>query len=117
MGDCNDCNRKVIGWRAWYESAEYNSADHTFDDLPDDGLQQIQLFYDDGRKRNISGSDYYWITDNGEGTIFAQGQTPPDPARYPDAVIIMGKWTSEENYFRIEVEASNSVPPSRETLL
>jgi hypothetical protein len=106
-----DCDREVIGWRVWYERDVYDSKKHGLSDLPDDGLQKMRLYYCDGRQRDLSGADYYWIAENETGMIYATDSNPPDPMRYPGAIVIRGKWTSEENLYRIEQEADSSACP------
>lgn len=62
----NKTDSFVSSWRVWYNDLstkidEYNSVDHDFSDLPDDGFQAMRLWYNDGRCRFISGNDYYFF--------------------------------------------------------
>jgi hypothetical protein len=96
---------KVIGWRAWYPGGQvFSSIDTRFEDLPSDGVQVIMLYHADGTRRVMQGNDYYWRVRSDFGLIYGHANEF-DPARYPHATVIRGKWTSDEDLAVIEREA------------
>lgn len=99
---------KVIGWRAWYEGSVFDSRTTQWEDLPADGVQYVVLYHEDGTRRVMSGNDYYWRWRSDFGMVYAHGDERPSEERYPDATVLRGKWTSDENLKRIEAEAMES---------
>lgn len=98
---CNDC-RQVIGWRVWCDDDRvWDSAHHTWADVPDDGLLVRVIYYSDDR-REIQALDYFYEAPHAASgeTIYGAG-TPTDEigTRYPGAVIKRGRW-APESYFR-----------------
>ncbi|MHA2279264.1 MAG: hypothetical protein ACXAC5_00010 [Promethearchaeota archaeon] len=105
---------QIVGWKAWYDGAIYNSKEHSWKDLPNDGLQVVVLYTnkrlrsDDGWCRRIwSGVDYYWTTPESGSEIFCGDENPTE--RYPGAIIKRGKWIPLERYEKIRQEANASL--------
>lgn len=99
----------VIGWRAWFDNGRvYDSRQHTWSDLPDDGVLVIMLYHASGTKRILSGSDYYFLAQHPEGPIYGQDRNPPDPARFVDLQEKRGRWVPDHVQERAEHEANAS---------
>ena len=106
---------QVIGWRVWYEdSTVYNSKEHHWKDLPNDGLQIVVLYMNKRLKHTKgwcrcmrSSSDYYWTTLESGLEIFCGDESPTE--RYPGAVVKRGKWMPITEFEKIRVEANNSL--------
>lgn len=102
---------KIVGWRVWYSNTVQSSREFTWEDLgllfPDD-VQIVMLYHFDETRRIMSGASYYWRWQSAFGLVYAHSDEPPDSLRYPGAVVLRGKWTSDENMKRIETEAMES---------
>lgn len=85
----------IIAWRAWveieYDIIEYNSVDHCFENIPDDGFQAMRLWYSDGTGRYINGNDFYFMQEHPKGLIVGQSNDIDVKERYPNAIIKRGK--------------------------
>ncbi len=100
---------QVIGWRVWYDDGRVIDARQApWEALPADGVQLVMLYHAGGTRRVMQGNEYYWRWRSDFGLVYAHADTRPDEARYPGAVILRGKWTSDENLARIEREAAGS---------
>lgn len=94
----NSTDSYTIAWKCWYDngtttSSEYNSVDHTLEELPEDGFQAMRLWYADGTGRYISGNDHYFFANHPAGTIFGQSNDSIQSIldRYPGVIIKLGK--------------------------
>lgn len=63
-------------------------------------------------RKNISGSNYYWLVYGTNDYIYGYSDTPVDLTRYPDAIQKMGKWTDDDNLQKITEEAMNDMQVS-----
>lgn len=97
---------KVLGWALVYTTdgglRVYHSDEWAWSDLPADGVLDGVLLKegDDGRRcrQTLGGSDYYWRAPHPSGEyIYGHSNDPPAEiaARYPGAVILRGKWTTD----------------------
>lgn len=98
MCNCDEIKQTdeyVIAWRCWYDNGvsieEYNSVEHCWDKLPDDGFQAMKLFYSDGTERNISGNDFYFLMEHPMGLIVGQSNDLDLKERYTSAIIKRGR--------------------------
>ena len=86
----------VIGWRAWYDrgTGPFDSTNHKWEDIPDDGIQVLVLYRSDGGRRMISGCDYYFKA----GNVYGSNNDSLEvlEQRYPGVVAKRGRWASEE---------------------
>lgn len=106
----------VVGWRAWFTGGlRFDSAAHSWGDLPDDGCLAIRLYFDEvlhGNRlsRTCSGSDFYWRSVSAEGDIYAHSNDTREDieARYPGAVICRGQWTSDAEIQRVNEEMNDA---------
>lgn len=112
----NKTDSFVSSWRVWYNDLstkidEYNSVDHDFSDLPEDGFQAMRIWYNDGRCRFISGNDYYFFAAHPSGTIFGQTNDAYQDIvdRYPEVIIKRGKHTTDDIMIQIN-QLMNSAP-------
>lgn len=107
----------IIGWRIWYtEGRVYDSQMTTWEKLPDDGVLCICYYFSDTTpaglplRRVDSGADYYFKA----GDVYGSNNDPPEIilARYPDANIKRGKWTTldEMNSAEQEMMRANTWP-------
>lgn len=98
---------EVIGWRCWYNSVRdggcetttvYQSVEHTWNDLPPVGFQVMMIYYDNGHRRIVQGTDFYWrCTTRPDG--ICHGQKDPGGDRR------LGLTISDEEFNRIHAEA------------
>ncbi len=98
----------VIGWTVWYEDAMYSSKDAEWKDVPDDGVQVVYIYKDDGRRLHCSGdSSYFFLPPD----IWGSNRDEPQEVlkRYPNAIIKRGKWVSLETLEAIEKQAVDYV--------
>ncbi len=101
----------AVGWRCWYNEVRdgghnttqvFTSTDYDWADLPKIGWQVMILYYDNGYRRIISGSDFYWrCSKSADG--YCQGQTRPN--RISAVEIKEGLTISNEEFNRIHAEA------------
>jgi len=98
MCDCiqiKNTDEYIIAWRAWVEVdsniKEFNSIDHCFENIPNDGFQAMRLWYSDGTGRFISGNDWYFFQEHPRGLIVGQTNDIDVKERYPNAVFKRGK--------------------------
>lgn len=118
MTTINKTDSFVTSWRVWYNDlspdiVEYNSVDHDFNNLPNDGFQAMRLWYSDGRTRFISGNDYYFFAYHPSGTIFGQTNDSYEDItlRYENVIIKRGKHTTDEIMIQINNLVNNSNNP------
>lgn len=103
---------KMIAWKAWYAGGRaYCSTGTRWVDLPDDGVLGFVVLFDhvspqDERyRRFVSGSDLYWMVEIEGDQTLCQGSHEDKPAeRYPGASIKRGRWTSDEEMWRVNQE-------------
>lgn len=92
---------KVIGWRAWYANgSEYDSAVTRWEDLPDDGVLVVMLYFDDKTRRIMDSSDWYFRIRHKSGDfIYGENNGSPEEnkKRYGESISLKrGKWTTEK---------------------
>ena len=96
---------KVIAWRAWADLwngqplQEYASDVTDFEELPDDGLQGIIKFQDDGGKQVLSGYEWYFEVKHPSGVYIISGANDSADElrqRYPGIILKRGKHTTDE---------------------
>lgn len=106
-------------WRAWFDDgSEYNSSEHSWDlaVIPADGLLVKMLYDRDGPGKEIQhGVDYYYEAP-GRRTrhSIVQGcgmDRDEIERRYPEAVIVRGRWAPDEDYQEIMALAHASEAP------
>lgn len=109
----------VIGWRAWFDDGNvYDSTEHEWAELPDDGLLGVVLFEstrapDGQRTRQIISSydTYFEATDRLTGARFYGGNNDPVEtveARYLDTVCKRGRWASTPTIHRVVAELAEA---------
>ena len=88
----------VMAWKAWYRGGQaYCSTGYDWADLPGEGVVGVVIVFDDGTRRNMTGSDFYWMADILGVPTLCQGLHDDKPAeRYPGASIKMGVWTTDD---------------------
>lgn len=106
---------KTIGWRVWYENGEqYNSSECDWSNLPDDGVQEVVVYFDEKEasgvhhyRRNMTANNWYFQAQGPNGYFYASSDDPPEEIRhrYKNAVLIRGKWTDEDTLIAIEKKA------------
>lgn len=111
-------HRTVVGWRCWYtDDRHYSSADHSWAELPDDGVLCLKLYYDEqagGDERYtllLDGDDRYFHIPNTD--LYGCSNDPPDEIleRYPGAVVKRGKWTTAEEFYTVKDRAFHTTAP------
>jgi hypothetical protein len=95
-----------IRWRIWYTDNRLFDSDagHTIDDLPRDGVLYVRIDHPDtpGKHRVMGQCDWYWHDPVKNIWASDSRQTPEEiKARYPGAILLRGKWTSDEEIARI----------------
>ena len=106
--------RAYIRWRVWYDDgAIYASDEHSWADLPDDGVLVRIIYYADGTKQIQQGTDYYYEAPHfsGEPVLGAGMDKDEIEKRYPGAIIKRGRWCPDEFYKKIVAEAFKSSAP------
>ena len=89
---------KVTAWKAWYSGGRsFCHEGYKWADLPDEGVIGVMIVYDDETRRNMTGSDFYWVAEIMGVPTFCQGLHDDYPERrYPGAIIKIGVWTTDE---------------------
>lgn len=104
---------KVIGWRTWYaDGKKYNSKDMRWNDLPDDGVLVIMLYFDNKTRRIMDGSSWYFrVKDKSGGFIYGENDDSPEEnrKRYGESISLKrGKWTTEKIMQDFQKEAMDA---------
>ena len=104
---------KVIGWRAWYaDDSKYNSKDTKWNDLPDDGVIVIVLYFDNKTRRIMDGSDWYFRARHKSGDfIYGENNDSPEEnkKRYGENISLKrAKWTTEKIMYASQKEAMDA---------
>lgn len=90
-----DTDEYVVAWRIWYDNGtsieEYNSVEHCWESIPEDGFQAMRIWYNDNTGRHISGNDFYFLQEHPAGLIVGQSNDLDIKERYPKAIIKRGK--------------------------
>lgn len=100
-----------LAWRAWTIAGKFNSAENCWEDLPDDGIYHVVVYFQkNGRvlRRPLSGQDYYFCQRReGRADLIGSSNHAPSETRrrYPGAVLKRGMWTDDYEYARISDEA------------
>lgn len=111
---CADCDKAVVGWRVWCDDDRvFASQQHTWAQVPDDGVLVRMIYYRDGTKQIQQGQDYFYEAPHQSGEpIYGTGRTEDAIAqRYPGAVIKRGRWAPDAYYRRIVAAAMASTAP------
>lgn len=93
----------TIAWKCWYANladtdfTEYNSVDHTLDDLPETGFQAMRLWFANGTGRYINGNDNYFFVNTSNGLLFGQTDGSADSIlqTHPDSLVKSGVTISD----------------------
>lgn len=95
-----------MNWRVWYEDTCYDSCNHKWEDIPDDGVQVV-ILYKEGRREIMCGPTSYYRAPHKEGWIWDADYDHPDKVikRYPGAEIKRGKRLPDAVFERIRQEA------------
>jgi hypothetical protein len=104
---------RVTGWKVWYDyGGVFSSKGSSWETLPRDGVQFVQLYFDKRGERSklpyrrrFAGDDFYWHIPGTEiwgSCTYAEMAKEEIRRRYPGAVILRGRWTSEDTYLRIK---------------
>lgn len=113
---------RVIGWRAWVDGKKevliFDSKEHEWSDIPDDGILYIMLYkdYGDGLVENLnyefkeplSGDTHYFKAPHHSGDdIYASNEESKKSIkkRYPGAEIKKGKWVPLSVMEKVRLEA------------
>ena len=105
-----DDSREVLGLMAWYDGGQIFKVVTPLDfaELPDDGVLEIVVYFDDGRRNFLGAMDYYFYAPHADGPIYGSDiHTTADEIRrrYPGAVVKRGKWVPEATMARVTAEA------------
>lgn len=111
--------RTVIGWRLFYtDDRHYSSAQHEWDEPPDDGTLVLKLYYEamsgDSDERYtllLDGDDYYFHVP--DTNLYGCSNDPPEEIRerYPGAIIKRGMWTTAEEFYAVKDRAFHTAAP------
>lgn len=101
--------RKVLGLIAWYDGLEAVDVfrietPRAFEALPPDGVIEMAVYFDDGRRNMLGGHDFYFYAPHRDGQIYgSESYTTEDEIkrRYPGAIVKRGKWVPEETMARV----------------
>ena len=101
---------KVVGWRAWYtDGSKYDSATTRWNDLPDDGVVVIVLYFDNKTRRIMDGSDWYFRAKHESGDfVYGENNDPSEEnkKRYGEDISLKrGQWTTEKVMYGFQKEA------------
>jgi hypothetical protein len=99
---------KIIGWKAWYEDAEFSSDDTEWGQLPDDGIVIVYHFKSDGRRLELAGDDSYFFAPTKSGDVWGSNRETEKQVqeRYPGAIVKRGKWVPLEVFHKIQARAA-----------
>lgn len=106
----------IVGWRVWYtEGRVFDSRNCQWQDLPDDGVLILYLYYDewsgDGNVRHrqkFLGDDWYFHEPGTDLFGSNNDSLEENRERYPDAIFKRGKWTSFSEFQAVQQEAWES---------
>lgn len=102
--------RKVLGLIVWYDSGEPYRVKTPEDwaALPDDGVVECVVYFDDGRRNSLGGHDWYFYAPHPDGPIYGSQTYTTEKEikkRYPGANVKRGKWVPEATLHRVAEEA------------
>lgn len=97
---------EVIAWKVWYVGgASYCSTGYAWEDLPNDGVLGVKVFFDEHSaggvqlSRVMSGRDWFWRSPALDGKdIYGcnDDELEENKVRYPNGSWKRGKWTSDQ---------------------
>jgi len=118
MGENKFPKKEVLGWIAWFDDKKkYNSKETLWDDLPSDGCLIVNVFSKIEDQPNIlcltlNSDDWYWKQVREDGDIIYGSDTKQTEQeikdRYPGAVLLRGRWASEEIMNFVNHDARNT---------
>lgn len=112
----------VLGWAAWVDTEDglktFDSKEHSWDDIPDDGVVFIMLYKQEGdgqyeglsrvtHRETMVGVDHYFMAKHREGDIYGSNNDSMEEIkrRYRGAKIKRGKWVPYEFFEEVRKEA------------
>lgn len=101
---------KLMGWVVWDELNQvFDSRQHTWADVPNDGILEMILYKEGGYREMLGGLDYYFKADHRDGDIYASTNDLPAiiESRYTNPIIKRGKWVPTETFTRIQQESKD----------
>ena len=114
--------RELFAWRIWYtDDRHYNSEYHEWNEIPDDGVLCLKLYYHDTAGDSgirytllLDGDDHYFHVP--DTNLFGSSNDPVEEIRerYPGAVIKRGKWTTAEEFYETKQSAVHTTAPTSE---
>ena len=89
----------IIGWKIWYnDDSVYSSASNRWEDLPEEGVLIVQVYYEDEPNLLLQGTDFYYETD--EPSYESGMNEDLIYAAYPSAKIKKGGWIHPKVRYR-----------------
>lgn len=103
----------ITGWRAYFADGSIATSKtiRKWTDIPADGLCGLVVFFADGKKRRITGGDYYYLNIIQDKYGMDKGDAATLALKYPGAFLVRGKWTDDANMRLIESRMKSDVAP------
>jgi hypothetical protein len=111
-------NRELGGWRIWLtDDRQYNSREHEWAEVPDDGVLVLKLYYDAWANPDVrytlvlDGDDHYFHVP--ETNLYGCSNDPIEEIkeRYPGALVKRGMWTTAEEFYFAKQRAQHTTAP------
>lgn len=104
---------RITGWRAYFADGTIATSKtvRNWVDLPSDGMLGLVVFFDSGKKRRITGGDYYHLNIAQGKYGMDRGDAAELALRYPGAFLVRGIWTDDENMKRVEARMKSDAAP------
>lgn len=106
-------NARITGWRAYFANGQILTSKtiQRWTDIPDDGLLGLVIFFSDGKKRRLTGGDYFYLNTTQDKYGADSGLLQDLALKYPGSFLVRGYWTDDENMRRIEASMKGDSQP------
>lgn len=88
----------ITGWRAYFTGGVIRTSKtvNRWNDLPQDSMLGLVVYFLDNKKRRFTGGDYYYVNVQQDKYGCDKGDAVSLALKYPGAFLIRGVWTDDE---------------------
>ena len=103
----------ITGWRAYFADGSIRTSKtfKSWEDLPTDGMLGLVTYFDDGKKRCVTGGDYFYLDTSSNKYGMDKGEHIALAVKYPATFLVRGMWTDDENMKKMEARMKSDFAP------